>query len=101
MSKPIPTPKRVDIMGKDFTIERVDLIDGKSGVAGQIDGDEARIRIKKGMSRDMEIDTVLHEIVHGIDYIMDLDLTETQVKRISSGLHCVLKQNPKLTRLFL
>ena len=44
---------------------------------------------------DEKSDTVLHEVIHAVDHQMDTDLTETQVRRIATGLCAVFKDNPK------
>ena len=40
-----------------------------------------------------DVDTLLHEIVHAIDYSFDLKLTESQVERLGRGLTFVLRDN--------
>ena len=40
-------------------------------------------------------DTLLHEVVHAIDWIVGLDLTEHQVRHLSATLLGVLQDNPE------
>jgi len=48
------------------------------------------------MPKDLELDTIIHEITHAIDYQMNLDMSERQVHGVGAGLAAVLIDNPKL-----
>lgn len=46
-------------------------------------------------------DTLLHEMIHVLDYDMQLELSERQVHCLASGIICLMKDNPTLIeRLF-
>jgi hypothetical protein len=47
------------------------------------------------MPRALQLDTLIHEITHAIDYEMNLEMTERQVHGVGSGLAAVFLDNPK------
>jgi hypothetical protein len=51
------------------------------------------------MTDDHNIETLLHESLHALDYDLSLDLSERQVHALGSSLLCLLRDNPDLIRL--
>ena len=49
------------------------------------------ITILPDQSDDSKADTLLHEIIHGVELLSDMKLRETEVLRIATGLRSVLK----------
>jgi hypothetical protein len=84
-------PKTVRIFGRDFPISFENLV----GVFGLCFPSEQHIKIQKGLTQVEEVDTVLHEVIHAIDYQMNLDMTELQVRGLATGLIGVFSDNPK------
>ena len=97
-------PPRVRILGKVHQVEylpvgHADLkADGDDTFAGRIDHDAQRIIIEDGQTLASEQDTLLHEVMHGVERAMDLDVQETVVHRFATGLLAVLKDNPTFVR---
>lgn len=92
-------PTRIRIIGKEHEISYLptgheELKDGADTFAGRIDNDRQRIIIEDGQTTSSEQDTLLHEVLHGIESAMDLDLEESKVRRMATGLLAVLKDNP-------
>ena len=51
------------------------------------------IEIREGMTKDRKSQTLLHEIIHVIDMDYSIELTETQIECLATGLLQVLKEN--------
>ena len=85
--------KNLKIVGKRYKL----IYDAKmQDDCGQCDDNKQTITIKKEMPSDLELDTIIHEVTHAIDYQMNLDMTERQVHGVGAGLAAVLIDNPKL-----
>lgn len=92
-------PLSIRIIGKRHVIDwlpsgHAELSEGEDTFAGRIDHDRQRILMEDGQTLEAEQDTLLHEVLHGVERAMDLDLEETKVHRIATGLLAVLKDNP-------
>jgi hypothetical protein len=83
--------KTLKIVGKRYKL----IYDEKSEDCGQCDDNKQQITIKKSMPSDLELDTIIHEVTHAIDYQMNLELTERQVHGVGTGLAAVLIDNQK------
>ena len=59
------------------------------------------IYIAQGQVLDQEIDTLSHELFHGIDDLTDIGLTEEQVVKLTTGWLAALRDNPKLVEYLL
>lgn len=82
----------ITILGKPYDYKRVDCYDDEEQV-GEYDPTICLITTLKSLTKDFEREKILHEIIHAIDDEMDLDLSDTQVKRLSIGLYAVYKEN--------
>lgn len=89
-----PLPEKVRVIGHDFTVKKVSDEDGMID-AGQMKISNMTILVKEGQPEIQEADTLLHEVIHCIDYLMNLDLTEHQVTALSTGLIGVFQDNHK------
>ena len=63
---------------------------------GEIDFLQRVIRIDSDMTPQDKKETLLHEIVHGVDEFMTIKLEEEQVKKLGAALAMVLMDNPGL-----
>lgn len=95
----ITIPESVRIMGRtyDIVVHEVDPFDASK--LGTFDAQRMRINILDGQEPIEEVDTVLHEILHALCYLLVLDLgdqEEAVVCRLSTGLVAVLQDNPEL-----
>ena len=57
---------QVEILGVNYEIKELDIIDENPNVLGQIVYQKQEIQIKKSLLKDMKNSTIIHEIVHGI-----------------------------------
>ena len=87
-------PASIRIIGKKFTVSYPASVDGE--LVGECDTDKQMITVLDGQPLESEQDTLLHEVLHAIDEMVDAKLKESQVKRLATGLLAVLKDNPKL-----
>jgi len=89
-------PKTLKILGKPFTVRW--LTEGLDpDLNGECDSDKQLITVRAGQPLEQEQDTLLHELIHAVDEAVDSRLTESQVKRLATGLLAVFKDNQRLT----
>jgi hypothetical protein len=79
-----------------YVVKEVKSVNKFEPRKGEIDYYEKVIRLDEDMSTDDKLETLLHEIVHGIDDFMDVGLEEDQVKKLGHGLAMVFMDNPDL-----
>lgn len=99
-------PTSVKIIGKRHAVEylpagHADLVEGEDTFAGRIDHDRQKIVVEDGQTLASEQDTLLHEIMHGVERAMDLEVPETAIHRLATGILAVLKDNPSLGRYLM
>lgn len=90
-------PRFVDVVGKRYSIEPMEGGPG-SGPIGLCVDTQCKILYTADQADQQLQDTVLHELLHAIDYAMALELTERQVQAMSAGVLQVLQANPEFTR---
>ena len=84
--------KTLKIVGKKYKL----IYDAKmQDDCGECDNNKQSITLKKEMPSDLELDTIIHEVTHAIDYQMNLEMSERQVHGVGAGLAAVLIDNPK------
>ena len=88
-------PKTLKILGKPFRLDYL-TYQLDADLNGECDCDKQLIRIREGQPLEAEQDTVLHELIHAIDEAVDSRMTESQVKRLATGLLAVFKENQRL-----
>ena len=85
------------ILGMEIKIESVEsnkvFKDDTVSHYGQNDGLRGIITLNKEMSEDVKGNTLLHEVIHLLDYNLSLGFSEAQINTLASGLYCVLKEN--------
>lgn len=86
-------PSLLKIVGREYNVVKVEEYDEK---VGGVDFENSTIVVKDGQQRLLEADTLLHESLHIIDEIFQLELSERQVYCITSGLIALLRDNPAL-----
>lgn len=88
----------VRVLGKVYKIERGQNSAGLGGmqVFGTCDYAKSLICIDSTQDPQQERDTVMHEIVHAIDFAMHLEMDERQVHALGAGLAALFADNPTL-----
>ncbi len=96
----IRKPTKVNIGGQTFKVvfqETVtSSVDGQK-IQGEMSSQEGRIRVRKSRPF-LEVDTLLHEIIHALEYKSGLEFNEHWVNRIATGLTQVIKDNPTVIK---
>lgn len=98
----IRKPKQVKVIGQTFKIsfdDSVTLDDGQK-VQGYMSSQEGRIAIRNSRPF-LEVDTLIHEIFHALEYKVGLDHNEYWVHRIATGFTQVLKDNPAVAKYII
>jgi len=90
-------PTEAKVVGKRYSIQHLDAI----GMQGDCNNQKQVIRIEKGNALEQEQDTVLHELLHAVDYAMQTKLKEVQVAALATGLLAVMKENSVLMEYLL
>lgn len=93
-------PSSVRIFGRNYAFNYVPEFMGLQE-CGTTDNHNLLINIKEHQLPIEEADTVLHEVLHAIEYTMDLDLKEHQVRALATGLLGVFQDNPKFAKYII
>jgi hypothetical protein len=67
---------------------------------GLCHADRQEIWVNQKNTEQSNVNVLLHECVHAIDYLYDLDMSERQVNVISNALIAFGKDNPELMHYF-
>jgi hypothetical protein len=86
----------VRINGKDFKVEYLKEEETMPVADGFNFPRKSLIKISKKLSREQKLDTLLHEVIHVIDYDCQLELSERQVHVLGTQLFGFLKDNPDI-----
>jgi hypothetical protein len=86
-------PSSLKIVGREYDVVKLDYDNEQ---VGGVDFDNCTIGIKSGQQKLLEADTLLHESLHIIDEIFQLELTERQVYCVVSGIMALLRDNETL-----
>ncbi|QDB71009.1 hypothetical protein bb8_p34 [Bordetella phage vB_BbrP_BB8] len=89
-------PKKVRILGREYDIKYTpDIVE-----LGLCYTDKCQIKIRDDQHPVEEADTVLHEVMHGLCALMNLNLSdeveEHVVRKLATGLTQVFMDNPHL-----
>lgn len=86
--------KRIKIGYKEYDIERtsdVSKVSYDSSVCyGRIDFNERKIYLNETRQEES---TLIHEVLHGIDDMYEIGLTEEQVRMLAKGIYIALEDN--------
>lgn len=86
-------PSKLRILGKTWIVEEAPLDFSDSGSCNR---DYQKIMVVTTQPEDNIKDTLLHEVLHAVDYCMATKLTEDQVAALATGLLAVFLDNPEL-----
>lgn len=84
-------PSDLDILGQPHRVLYVRRGLGK--VFGRLFPFAQTMLIRAGATPASMTDTIWHEVLHAIDELLDLDLTEKQVRRLATSLALVVRVN--------
>lgn len=86
-------PSSLKIVGREYDVVKVEEYGEQ---VGGVDFETNTIVVKDGQQQLLEADTLLHESLHIIDEIFQLELSERQVYCITSGIIALLRDNSAL-----
>lgn len=94
--------KKLKICGFDFAITYQDeVIENGERCLGCCKSDRNLIEMKKGITPQRENEVLLHESIHAISDIMNLDLSENTVNSLGVSLTQFIKSNKQLINKIL
>lgn len=91
-------PTIIRLMGRNYEVEMVDD-PFDSNKVGTFESQQMRINLKTGQKPVEEVDTLLHEVLHALCYLLYLDLghrEEEVVCKLATGLVAAFQDNPTL-----
>jgi hypothetical protein len=101
-------PRRVQIGPTSYRIQvetEVRRDDNDQRLWGQHRAGDSVIRIDAGQSRQHARTTILHEVLHAVDYTVagssDCQMSEEMIDRLSFALLAMMRQNPSLIAFLL
>lgn len=91
-------PNKVTIGYKEFKVNLIDshVVDGSKVCYGNIEYDNGNINLSTLYDVEQQKCTFVHECLHGIDEIVESELTENQIRLLAKGLYTFIKDNPKI-----
>lgn len=93
-------PDKVRICGVDYIVTEIEhVIEDDELCYGTLDPTFGEIQLSMRMSRELQGMTLLHEILHAIEFqygILALRDDEETVDRLSKALYQVIMDNPKV-----
>lgn len=95
-------PDKVKIGWKDYKIEHASSeskLTVESGTCyGEIDYNEQIIRLNDKYSEEQKQCTLVHEVLHGISDMYQLNMPEGLVARLADAIYTVVKDNPNMLK---
>ena len=83
-------PSSIRVIGKDYKVTQEHL----QGSIGECDDFKQEINVDPKANEQLQRDTLLHEVIHAIDYAVKTKLSEEQVSALATGLYAVFSDNP-------
>lgn len=94
-------PDSVRVLGKTYLVVPVE--EGPLNPAvnlGQCLNADQVLYISTAQGDEQMLDTLLHELLHALEYAFALDLEERTVHSLATGLFALFRDNPALLGLF-
>lgn len=90
--------KQIKIGSTYYSIELVDRLESKDTVAldGNLRFDESEIKLRASLSPQRLVQTLFHEIIHGIFDQVARDADDQTIDALAHGIMQVLRDNPAL-----
>lgn len=89
----VETPNILKIVGREYEVVKLQEYEDQ---VGGVDFETSVISLRSGQQRLLECDTLIHEAVHVIDEIFQLEMTERQVFCTVAGIIALFRDNPSL-----
>ena len=86
----LKVPRQIPLGSRKFKIGRADLRD--DGLNGSISYHQRMmIKIDKSVNQTQRQISLWHEILHGINYVWKMDISEADIGRLAEGLNQVMQ----------
>lgn len=89
-------PETLRLMGREYTVTYTEDLEELGSCAVE----DCSIEVRDGQHPVEEADTVLHEVLHAVHFLMDIGLTpkmeEHVVRKMATGLMQAFADNPHL-----
>ena len=90
-------PSTIKVGYKDYAVPKVDHLDDDTRLLyGRVLFGEEVIKLANRYPENQMKCTLIHELVHAVDDMQDIKLTEEQVIKLGTGLYQVIKDNPDM-----
>jgi len=93
------TVKKLRIQGFDVAVIVEDL--ASQGMLGRCSTTNQKIVVSSGIPEDVKNSTILHEAVHYISDLFNIDLSESQVCILETAFFNFIKSNPAFIKSLL
>jgi Zn-dependent peptidase ImmA (M78 family) len=98
----VKRPERVRVLGKQFQIKfHPEGSEEMEGNLGMCSYDKQIVYVEEGMPLENEQSTVFHELIHAVEEMMQLGLSEEHVKGLEVGLFALLRDNPSFVKYLM
>ena len=77
----------LNILGYPYKLDMSKELKDMGGNVGYCHFDKLTLDIAKDVPVDVFNSTLLHEIIEAINYHLEIELTEAQIKQLETGLH--------------
>ena len=92
-------PSKVKIGGLEYNISIEENMTRDRARYGESCGNKHEIKIDPSSSQQLQETTFIHEILHQIDFVYNIDLKHEQVYALEAGIYAFLKSNSLVTDL--
>jgi hypothetical protein len=89
-------PASIRIAGKVYRVKFRQETD-----CGRCDNARLTITISRDQDKQHQRDTLLHEVIHAVEYACGMDIGEENVRMLGTHLLAALVENPEATRWIL
>lgn len=86
-------PDKVKVGAHWYDICLVDVVDKVSPRFGEADILNTTITIDRTVSRSIQEQCLLHEVIHVLEHLTGFEFSEEQVSSLASGIYCFLVDN--------
>ncbi|MER2061395.1 MAG: BC1881 family protein [Aerococcus urinaeequi] len=85
---------KVKIGYRTYDVQEVPVVDIHDTLKGNINFVDQVIKVSDFMTDDDKRETLIHEVLHGVEEFMGLDIPEEHIKQLGRGLAMVIADNP-------
>lgn len=90
-------PKEVKVLYKEYAVEEQSNLHNENGdLYGQIQYLEEKIILNADASAGQKKSILVHELLHALDEMYNIELEEKQVEKLGNALYMLQLDNPQL-----